>query len=175
MTQAASIIASQIVPLNDERLVLPNTAIAEIISFSQPDDVPSSLKKVPDWLLGMVAWRGLSVPVISFERMIGGKYETPGSRTRLVVLNAIAGVPGVPFIAIPTQTIPQLMQIDQAAISVVEDSGETNPAVACHVVVAGNAAIIPDLDEVERQVAEVFVGKAETKKNNKKKKNTRKK
>jgi hypothetical protein len=67
------------------------------------------------------------------------------------------------------------MQIDQAAISVVEDSGETNPAVACHVVVAGNAAIIPDLDEVERQVAEVFVGKAETKKNNKKKKNTRKK
>lgn len=174
MTQAASIIASQIVPLNDERLVLPNTAIAEIISFSQPDAVPSSLKKAPDWLLGMLAWRGISVPVIAFERMVGGKFAQPGPRTRLVVLNVIGGAAGVPFIAIPTQTIPQLMQIDDASISVVEDTGETNPAVACHVVVAGNAAIIPNLDEVERQVAEVFAGKAETK-NNKQKKKTDKK
>jgi chemosensory pili system protein ChpC len=174
MAQAASIIASQIVPLNDERLVLPNTAIAEIIDFRQPDAASSPLKKNPDWLLGMVAWRGLSVPVIAFEKMIGGKYEQAGARTRLVVLNAIDGVPGVPFIAIPAQTIPQLMQIDDASISVVEDTGETNPAVACHVVVAGNAAIIPDLDEVERQVAEVFAGKSETK-NNKQKKKTNKK
>jgi chemosensory pili system protein ChpC len=175
MTQAASSISSQIVPLNDERVVLPNTAIAEIISFRQPDALPASVKKAPDWLLGMIAWRGLSVPVIAFERMVGGKYESPGPRARLAVLNAVTGVPGVPFIAMPTQTIPQLMRIDQATISAIEDTGEVNPAVACHVVVAGNAAIIPNLDEVERQVAEVFAGKAGTKNNNKKKKNTRKK
>lgn len=156
MTQAASTIASQIVPLNNEQLVLPNTAIAEIIGFTQPDALPSSLKKAPDWLLGMIAWRGLSVPVIAFEKMVGGDFESPGPRARLAVLNAVGGVQGVPFIAVATQTIPQLMQIDQSAISVVEDTGENNPAVACHVVVAGNVAIIPDLDEVERQVAEVF-------------------
>lgn len=156
MTQAASIIASQIMPLNDEQLVLPNTAIAEIIGFSQPDAVPSSVKNAPDWLLGMLAWRGLSVPVIAFERMVGGKYETPGSRARLAVLNVVGGIQGVPFIAVPTQTIPQLMQINQASISVVDETGKTNPAVACRVVVAGNAAIIPDMDEVERQVADVF-------------------
>jgi chemosensory pili system protein ChpC len=171
MTQAASIIASQIVPLNEEHMVLPNTAIAEIISFSQLDAVPASVKNSPDWLLGMLAWRGLSVPVIAFEKMTGGKYEAPGPRARLAVLNVVTGVPGVPFIAVPTQTIPQLMQIDQSAISVVEDAGETSPAVACHVVVAGKTAIIPDLDEVERQVAEVFgVAPAGTKKKAKKKK-----
>jgi chemosensory pili system protein ChpC len=170
MTQAASIIASQIMPLNDEQLVLPNTAIAEIIGFRQPDAVPASVKNAPDWLLGMLAWRGLSVPVIAFERMAGGKYETSGPRARLAVLNVVGGVPGVPFIAMPTQTTPHLMQIDQAAISVVEDSGKTDPAVACHVVVAGNTAIIPNLDEVERQVAEVFASKPETKKNKKNKK-----
>lgn len=177
MTQAASTIASQIMPLNDERVILPNTAIAEIISFTQPDAVPASVKKAPDWLLGMVAWRGLSVPVIAFEKMLGGKYEAPGKRARLAVLNAVGGATGVPFIAIPTQTIPQLMQVNQAAISVVEDSGETNPAVACHVVVAGNTAIIPNLDEVERQVAEVFVANAaaEKKKKKTKKKTTKKK
>lgn len=156
MTQAASIIASQIMPLNNEQLVLPNTAIAEIIDYSQPDAVPPSLKNVPDWLLGMVVWRGLSVPVVAFENMLGGKFEAPGHRARLAVLNAVAGVPGVPFIAMPTQAIPQLMQIDQANINVVEDTGESNPAVACHVVVAGKTAIIPDLDEVERQLAAVF-------------------
>lgn len=156
MTQAASIIASQIMPLNNEQLVLPNTAIAEIIGFSQPDAVPASVKNAPDWLLGMLAWRGLSVPVIAFERMVGGKYEAPGPRARLAVLNAVGGIQGVPFVAVLTQATPQLMQINQASISVIDDSGETNPAVACRVVVAGNAAIIPDMDEVERQLANVF-------------------
>lgn len=156
MTQAASVIASQVMPLNDEQLILPNTAIAEIIGYSQPDAIPASVKNAPDWLLGMLAWRGLSVPVIAFERMAGGKYEAPGPRARLAVLNAVGGVQGVPFIALPTRSIPQLMQIDQSAISVVEDAGETNPVVACHVVLAGNAAIIPDMDEIERQVADVF-------------------
>lgn len=176
MTQAASTIASQIMPLNDERVILPNTAIAEIISFTQPDAVPASVKNAPDWLLGMVAWRGISVPVIAFEKMLGGKFEPPGKRARLAVLNVVGDVAGVPFIAIPTQTIPQLMQVNQATISVVEDSGETNPAVACHVVVAGNTAIIPDLDEVERQVADVFVGKTSSEnKNTSKKKASKKK
>ena len=176
MTQAASTIASQLMPLNDERVILPNTAIAEIISFTQPDAVPASVKKSPDWLLGMIAWRGLSVPVIAFEEMLGGKFEAPGKRARLAVLNAVGDTAGVPFIAVPTQTIPQLMQVNQAAISVVEDTGETNPAVACHVVIAGNTAIIPDLDEVERQVAEVFSGRQNTaKKKASKKKSTKKK
>lgn len=176
MTQAASTIASQIMPLNNERVILPNTAIAEIIGFTQPDAVPVSVKKAPDWLLGMVAWRGLSVPVVAFEKILGGKFETPGKHARLAVLNAVGGAAGVPFIAIPTQTIPQLMQVNQAAISVVEDTGETNPAVACHVVVAGSTAIIPDMDEVERQVAEVFAASAAAgKKKTTKKKTTKKK
>jgi len=156
MTQAASTIASPIVPLNNEQMVLPNTAIAEIIGFSELAAVPSAVQNRPEWLLGMLAWRGLSIPVIAFETMLGGQYAEPGPRTRLAVLNVVTGVPGVPFIAVPTRTIPQLMQIDQSAISVVEEPGEMPPAVACHVVIAGKTAIIPDLDEVERLVAETF-------------------
>ncbi|WP_126452633.1 chemotaxis protein CheW [Sulfuriflexus mobilis] len=169
-THAASIIASQLVPLTDERLVLPNTTIAEIIDFSQADIQASSVEDAPDWLLGMVAWRGLSVPVVAFERMAGGKYEASASRARLAVLNVAKGAPGVPFIAIPTQTIPQLMQIDETTISVVEDSGEASPVVACHVMVAGSAAIIPALEEVERLVAAVFAGEPEKNKTKNKKK-----
>ena len=175
MTQAAATIASQIMPLNDERVILPNTAIAEIVSFTQPDPLPASVKNAPKWLLGMTVWRGISVPVIAFETMLGGKFDQPGKRARLAVLNVVGDVAGVPFIAIPTQTIPQLMQVNQTTISVVEDSGETNPAVACHVVVAGNTAIIPDLDEVERQVAEVFAGNATSKKKNTSQKKSSKK
>lgn len=172
MTQVASVIASQIVPLHDEQLVLPNTTIAEIISFSPADIIPSSVKDAPDWLLGMIAWRGISIPVIAFERMAGGKYEPPGPRARLAVLNAAGGMPGAPFIAILTRAIPQLMQINQSVISLIEDTGETSPAVACHVVIAGNAAIIPDMDEIERQVAEVFTtDPAGNNKNTRKKKN----
>lgn len=156
MTQAASVIASQIVPLHDEQLILPNTSIAEIISFTQSEIIPCTVKNAPDWLLGMIVWRGITVPVIAFERMAGGKYEPPGPRARLAVLNAVDGMPGVPFIAILTRAIPQLMQINQSVISVIEDTGETSPAVACHVVIAGNTAIIPDMDEIERQVAIVF-------------------
>ena len=174
MTQAASIIASQIMSLSDERVILPNTAIAEIINFSQPEAVPASVKKTPDWLLGMLAWRGVSVPVVAFENMFGGKYVAPGKRARLAVLNIVGEAAGVPFMAVPVQAIPQLMQIEAEHLSVVEDTGDNNSAVACHVVVAGNTAIIPDMEDVERQLKEVFVtaktGDKKTKKKAKKKK-----
>ena len=64
MAQAESIIRTQIIPLTDMNLVLPNTSIAEVIGYSKP----SPVKKSPDWFLGMMNWRGLTIPIVSFEK-----------------------------------------------------------------------------------------------------------
>lgn len=159
MNEVAERIASQIIPLNGERIVLPNTAVAEIIDYTQPDGLPSSIKDAPDWLLGMLAWRGLSVPLISYERMIGGSFDAPDTRARIAVINSVGAVAGSPFFAIVSQGIPQLMHIDADKISIVDDSTETSSVIACHAVISGEVVIIPDVDEVEKMLANALSGK----------------
>ena len=87
MAQAETVVRSQIVPLTDMNLVLPNTCIAEVINFQKPEPV----EKAPEWLIGTVVWRGLRIPVVSFEvanKVPAGK----ASKTnRIAVLNGISG------------------------------------------------------------------------------------
>lgn len=44
----------------------------------------------PDWLVGYLNWRGLDLPVISYDAANGGHLAVPGdNRGRVVVLNTI--------------------------------------------------------------------------------------
>jgi len=45
-------------PLTDSYVVLPNSAVAEVLAYSAPDP----LKDSPLWLLGEIAWHGWQVP-----------------------------------------------------------------------------------------------------------------
>ena len=164
MNEVSEKIASQIIPLNDEHIVLPNTAVAEIIGYTRPDDLPTSINSAPDWLLGMLAWRGMSVPLISYERMIGSTFDAPDTRARIAVINSVGGITGTPFFAIVSKGIPQLAQIDADKISIVDDSTETSPAIGCHVVISGEVAIIPDVDEVEKMLTSALGGKSAVRK-----------
>ena len=149
-------VASQIIPLESEFLVLPNTAVAEIIGHTKADALPDAIKDAPDWLIGMLAWRGMSVPLLSFETILGGKIVDAGPRARIAVINGLAEDKKVPFVAIATQGIPRLVQVDNERISTVEDDAETNPAIHCHVVVDGEVAMIPNIEYLEKEIAEVF-------------------
>jgi len=49
-------------------MLLPNAAVAEIIGYQDPAAVESG----PNWLLGLMSWRGISLPLISLEAIRGG-------------------------------------------------------------------------------------------------------
>lgn len=160
MAQVARHVASQVLSLNGERIILPNTAIAEIIPYVAADSLSENLKKdAPAWLLGMIAWRGISVPLLSMETMLGSQYEQPDKRSSIAIINAIGNAAGVPFFAIVTQGIPRLLQISGDTLDVIEESGDNNKAAACHVVLEGDVAVIPDMDVVEAMLEEAFGAK----------------
>jgi chemosensory pili system protein ChpC len=156
MGVSTKIVASQVIPLAKNYLILPNTAVAEIIGYTKADALPSAIKNAPDWLIGLLAWRGVSVPLLSFDTMLGDKAGEASAKSRIAVINGISEDKKVPFFAIATQGIPRLVKVDSEHISTVDDDTESNPAVICHVVVDGDVAIIPDIEYIEAEVARVF-------------------
>lgn len=158
MGTAQSIVASQLIPLYGEQILLPNTAVAEIIDYTKAEPLPTSIKNAPDWLIGMLMWRGVPVPLLSFEAILGGKIAEPGPRARIAVINAIGGKGKTPFFALATQGIPRLVNVNKERIQSIDDNQQAMPGVHCHVVIDGETAMIPDIEEVEVRLATIFKG-----------------
>jgi len=148
MAQTDSKIRSQLIPLAGVSLVLPNTCIAEVIGYKEPQPVDGT----PDWLLGFLDWRGVRIPLISFEAANGGSLAKADRRSRIVVLNGIGGDEELPFFGLVAQGIPRLMQLDTTIISAIAQPEHTHPLALQHTRVQEQEAIIPDQDKLERMI-----------------------
>ena len=74
MSAAADELYSLLIPLTDERLIVPRACVAEVIRFSKPERREGS----GDWMLGTVTWNGRDLPIIAFEG-VTGRSRSPGS------------------------------------------------------------------------------------------------
>ncbi|MEM1230935.1 MAG: chemotaxis protein CheW, partial [Pseudomonadota bacterium] len=72
-----------VIPLLNSSLLLPNVCIAEILPWRRV----KALKSTPDWLTGLLGWRGETLPVVNFELL----NEHPEARVAngrcLVIMN----------------------------------------------------------------------------------------
>ena len=150
---AASEIRSLFIPLHGFRLVLPNAAVAEVVAFSEP----VHLDAAPEWLLGLLDWRGQLVPLASLELAMGAKAAPGGRGPRVAVLNALGGRTELPFLAIVLQGIPSLVRVGEADIADLDgDEGLPGQLVLRQVWVHGQPTVIPDLLALEEMVAPLF-------------------
>lgn len=154
MAQTDSKVRSQLIPLAGVSLVLPNPCIAEVIGYQEPQPVDGA----PDWLLGFIHWRGVRIPLISFEAADGGSPPTVDRRSRIVVLNGIGGEEDLPFFGIVAQGIPRLMQLDTATISAIAQPDINHPLALQHTLVQDQEAIIPDQDRLEGMIRQQGIG-----------------
>jgi chemosensory pili system protein ChpC len=139
---------TQLIPLHGARLILPNTAIAEIVPYSEPEP----LEDAPAFLLGRMSWRGQEIPLISFEAVCGKDAPALNPRARLAVLNTLNGNAALPFFAVLTQGIPQLLQVSEANLQPIGHETLLSPMTLCQVLVNGEPAVIPDLDALESEL-----------------------
>lgn len=137
-------VASLLIPLRNRLLLLPNVSVAEIVPISQV----SSVADAPVWYLGNCTWREQKVPVISFEALNGEEKANSNQRTRFAVLNTTGLSDDLPFIAIVTQGIPRLARVNEEEIS--ERDGDNKPFELMQVSWAGEDAVIPNLEKMER-------------------------
>lgn len=128
------------------RLLLPNAAISEVLSYAEPDPVTDA----PAWLLGRIRWRGWQLPLVSFARLAGTAEEAGGLGSKVVVLKAFGGDARLPFFALLTSGFPRLVTVSRdALVADGDDGGEQPPGVRMRVLLADDAALVPDLSAIE--------------------------
>lgn len=73
-------------------------------------------------------------------------------QSKIVVLNAPGGHAQLSFFGLVVQGMPQLLQVSEDSLAVIEHETELHPLMHYHVVVNGEAAVIPDLDVLEEKL-----------------------
>jgi len=141
------------IPVTRRQLLLPNVSIAEVVDYASNDAGTGA----PDWLAGRLEWRGLNLPVISYDAANGGTLSVPGeNRGRIVVLNSIGDSnKKLRFMALITQGIPSQVRITEDQVKRLD--GENGPADLMQVEVDGETAWIPNLDYLESLASESLV------------------
>lgn len=144
-SEALDTLPCLLLPMAGNNLLLPTVSVAEMIPYS----LPSRGSRGPDWYQGEVHWRGTLVPLICYEVINGGSYPGIASRSRIGILNTTGVSDQLPFIAILTQGIPRLAQVENAHIKEIETT-EPQPYDLMPVAIAAEEAIIPDLAALEQ-------------------------
>ncbi|WP_020210731.1 chemotaxis protein CheW [Gilvimarinus chinensis] len=146
-------VASLLVPLSDKLLLMPNVTVAEIVPLGELEQDDAA----PDWLLGRMTWRELSVPLMSLEVLNGHEAPEVSRSARVAVLNTTGLSDELGFIAILTQGLPRLARVIPSEISERED---LTPDTYDEMVVSwsGETAVIPAVAQLEQTYLNYLLG-----------------
>jgi chemosensory pili system protein ChpC len=137
---------SLLIPLSEDRLIVPRACVAEVVRFSAPEKEAGS----HDWMMGIVNWSGRQLPVVSFEGALGKEKPVPTGRTRIVVFYAGAGKLKSGFFGVLTQGFPQLVRLNEDVLQLHTKEGWPQDApVLCRVKMINEFPLIPDLEKLE--------------------------
>lgn len=145
--QKPVVIRSVLIPLQGMSLLLPNVAIAEVVAYSQPTAIP----KAPEWVKGMMSWRGQRVPLLSFERLAGKPNPPLTTTSRIAILNRHNTDSFYDFLGLVVQGIPRLLRISQGDLQA-NPAQTVLPYVLCTTQFTDETALIPDLESIEKQL-----------------------
>jgi len=140
-----------LVPLADERLILPRSCVAEVIASAPLQAMPGA----PAWYVGTTPWNGRVIPVISFEGLMGRALPQPSGRTRIVVVNCLGDRLPAGNFGVLTQGFPQLVRLNPDVVRA--DPTRSFPdrsPVLCAVRMVNEAPLVPDLEHLESLIAE---------------------
>ncbi len=150
MSAAAEELYSLLVPLADDRLIIPRACVAEVVRFSKPDQEPGS----QNWMLGNVNWNGRDLPVVAFEGTIGKDIPAVTGRTRIVVFYGSSGQLKSGFFGILTQGFPQLVRVNREVLKLDSTEGWPDGApVLCRVKMINEYPLVPHLENLEAMLA----------------------
>lgn len=151
MSAAAEELYSLLIPLTEDRLIVPRACVAEVVRFSKPDQREGSR----DWLLGTVSWSGRELPVIAYEGVIGKDVPAATGRTRIVVFYAAGGKVQGGYFGMLTQGFPQLVRVNREVLRFdSKDSFDATVPVLCRVKMINEFPLIPNLEMLEEMIAE---------------------
>ena len=141
---------SLLVPLADERLIVPRACVAEVVRYTPPVQREGG----KNWMLGSISWNGRDLPVVAFEGAIGKDVPATTGRTRVVVFHSSTGGVRPGFFGILTQGFPQLVRVNKDVLQLESTEGWSEGApVLCRVKMINEFPLIPNLEALEEMIA----------------------
>ncbi len=135
-------------PLTNSYVVLPNSAVAEVLAYT----VPEPFKASPIWLLGEIAWHGWQVPVISYEQLIDENAgHIPTARARILIIKTLGESTQVNYIGLVIQGLPKLKKVTAESLIEKQTEGLADTLFS-EVLIESQAALIPDLASLTHTV-----------------------
>jgi chemosensory pili system protein ChpC len=144
-------IKSIILTLKNELVVVPNASVAEIISVQDVREVDDS----PRWMLGKARWRGVEVPVVSYEAAGGDDAQAVNINTQVAVMYSVSEDSEYPYVGLAMHGVPHVSTFSRDQIRTDEQASSEHPMVAQKVRINGAAAGILDLFAIEEMLQQV--------------------
>ena len=138
-----------LIPLQKSNMILPTQAVAEII----PYEPLQRLQDSPDWFLGFLAWRGIQVPVASFEMLSAERSSfslVSVASASLVLIKAQQGQADLPFFALVAQTLPNQIRVTPDGLIELDDELHRTELVRARM--QDQIVSIPDLNYIEDEI-----------------------
>ena len=147
MSEKATSVRCMLLPLTELNLLVPNSAVAEIIAYTEP----RSLANCSDWFPGVVLWRGAYVPVVTVEKLCEIAEAGVGPRSRIAIIYNPEKDPELPYLGIHMQDIPRAYLADP---DTTESGGSEglDEYLLTRVDDEELARVIPDLDRIINQL-----------------------
>jgi chemosensory pili system protein ChpC len=146
VTEHEAELYSLLIPLLEDRLIVPRACVAEVIRYIAPEQEPGA----HGWMLGNVEWNGRQLPTVSYEGVLGKDLPATTGRSRVVVFHASTGQLKTGYFGVLTQGFPQLVRVNKDVLKLETTEGWPDDApVLCRVKMINEFPLIPDLEKLE--------------------------
>jgi len=145
---------SLLIPLRDDRVILPRASVAEVIRYTDPENASTG----PDWLLGDVVWHGKRIPLLSFEKLCGTESSEPGGRSRIIVIYATSPDDQLVTYGLLAEGFPQIVRVNREVL--LQDLAyepDASKPILCRIRMINETALIPDLERIEKSLHDAVV------------------
>ena len=152
MSEQPEQIRCVLLKVNENVLMLPNSALVEIVPVRNIINVANK----PRWMLGYLDWRGNSVPLVAFETMDGVRMPSLANLdVRAAVVYAIGDDKKIPFMAFLVQGVPQVVNVTTDEIEVDAET-VTHPAVSQKILLKGTQVSVVEMLKLEGMIKKVM-------------------
>lgn len=135
-------VQSLLLPTGVVTLLLPGATVAEVIGIQHLTTTHSRGLSV-----GTAAWRGLTIPVLSFGVLSGQVAPAPKARTKIVVLYPVADKPKIDFYGILTSADPRSLSVSDDRLRS-NDAQADSPYILQRCKLDGDDVAIPNLPAI---------------------------
>ena len=142
---AAELVHALEIPLLGATLLFPSAAVAEVINVLPATPIPYS----DPWQLGVIGWRSMAVPLVSFEVLLGSVAPVLQPASKIVIFYPLSGRKPGEFFGIYTISEPRPLKLDGSHTTASPKELPDTSFIAAGLKMGAKVMLIPDLEKLK--------------------------